>query len=57
MLPSPAPRKPRVLTDSKWKIHWLKTAKENPQLKTNRDRQKKACEEWLKKVKKNRYGQ
>jgi hypothetical protein len=51
MLPFPAPKKPPVHGDSEWKIHWLKIAKENPQLKTNRARQKKACEEWLKKEK------
>jgi hypothetical protein len=48
MKPRDAPRRPRDYSKSKWRVHWEKVARENTYLKTNRDRQKKACEEWLK---------
>jgi hypothetical protein len=34
-----------------WVEHWLEIARNNPQLITNRQRNKKANEEWIKKSK------
>lgn len=55
MLPTPAPKKKPFEGQTEWKKHWLKIAKENPQLKTNKERNKIANEEWLKTHKKKRY--
>lgn len=41
--PLPIPQK---ITE--WRKHWLKIVKDNPHLETNRARNKKANEEWLK---------
>jgi len=52
MRPAPAPKKPKELGLSKWQKHFIKIAKDNPELKTNRDRHKKACETWIMESKK-----
>ena len=44
--------KKKVLPKTEWDLHWEKIARENPHLKTNKARQKKACEEWIKLKKK-----
>ena len=48
MKPRSAPPVPKSDSLSPWQEHWLKIAKDNPQLITNRARNKKANEEWLK---------
>jgi len=48
MLPNPSPKVEKLEGLTLWQKHWLKIAQDNPQLKTNRARNKKANEEWLK---------
>jgi hypothetical protein len=48
MLPVPAPKGEKIQGLTEWQKHWLKIAQDNPQLKTNRARNKLANEEWLK---------
>ena len=44
----PPPKSDRL---SEWQQHWLQITKDNPQLITNRARNKLANEEWIKKAK------
>lgn len=46
--PQPPPPAEKIKGYTEWQKHWLKIAQENPQLKTNRERNKMANEEWLK---------
>lgn len=48
MKPWNIPPPPKLDSLSPWQEHWLKVAKENPKLITNRARNAKANEEWLK---------
>ena len=48
MLHKPVPPIPYDNSETPWMKHWKKTARENPHLKTYRDIQKKAYEEWIK---------
>ena len=51
MKPFGLPPAPKSVGLSEWQKHWLCVARENPQLITNRQRNKKANEEWIKKSK------
>ena len=51
MKPWNTPPPPKSVGLSEWQKHWYRIARENPQLITNRQRNKKANEEWLKKAK------
>lgn len=43
----PIPPVPYDNSKSKWRLHFEKTARDNPHLTNNRDRHKKACETWI----------
>lgn len=51
MKPWNVPPPPKPVGLSPWQQHWLSVAKNNPQLITNRQRNAKANQEWLKKAK------
>ena len=49
MKPWNTPPLPKSDKPTPWMEHWYRIARENPQLITNRQRNAKANEEWLKK--------
>lgn len=55
MLPKKAPPGKKLVGLTEWQKFWIKISKENPHLRSNRDRRPVVHAAWLKRRKKNRF--